>query len=560
MRDRGRPKNFHLLKQLTIRNYALIKHLEMKPAAAMTVITGETGAGKSIMLGALGLLLGNRADTKVLWEDEEKCITEAEFDISAYKLRALFDEADVDYDDRTLIRREITSSGKSRAFINDTPVTLETLRKISSHLMDIHSQHETLELGTSAFQLELIDSYAANQKTLEEYSMAWTGFRSVKDKFEALRAEGKALAEEADFVRFQLDELTKANLIEGEPEALESELRIQENAENIKGRFNAIVAILGGDQSVSSMLASVKSQLQSVTSFSPTYQQLFDRVNGLKIEIDDLANEIEHEEGKIDFDPSRLEQVNDRLDLLNRLIQKHRVKTVAELMAIQSNLTQKSDKFVNFDSQLADLEQQLKAAEKRMLAQAEILTKSRTKTFAPLSKQLAQLLRELGMPEAQLKISSQEIAPGPNGKDKVEVYFSANKGITPRPLASVASGGEFSRLMFAVKYVMAERTAMPTLILDEIDTGVSGEIAIGVGRLMKEMSRRHQLISITHLPQIAAKGDAHYFVFKDNSSRKTVTTVKQLDNDGRVEEIAKMIGGAKPTTTALENARELINR
>jgi len=512
------------------------------------------------MLGALGLLLGNRADTKVLWEDEEKCITEAEFEISAYKLKSVFEANDVDYDDRTLIRREITASGKSRAFINDTPVTLETLRRISSRLMDIHSQHETLELGNSGFQLELVDSFAANEKMQAEYVGAWTQFKALKEKFDRLAAEGKALAEESDFIRFQLDELVKADLTDGELERLESDLRIQENAEDIKTRFNTIMAALEGEQSAASILAQAKIQLQAIASVSHSYQQLLERLTGLKVELGDLVKEIEHEESKVEFDPGNLEKVNERLDLLNRLQQKHRVKSVSELISIQKDLEEKAGKITNLDSQLADLEKQLGTAGKTMLSKAEALSKSRSKVFTPLSKQIAQLLKELGMPEAQVQISSQEIPPGPTGKDKVEVFFSANKGISPRPLASVASGGEFSRLMFAVKYVMAERTAMPTLVLDEIDTGVSGEIAIGVGKLMKEMSGRHQLISITHLPQIAAKGDAHYFVFKDNSSHKTVTTVRKLEKTERVEEIAKMISGAKPTASAIENAKELISR
>lgn len=549
-----------MLKQLTIKNYALIRRLELRPAPGMTVITGETGAGKSIMLGALGLLLGHRADTKVLWEDEEKCITEAEFDISAYKLKLLFEEADVDYSTTTLIRREITSAGKSRAFINDTPVTLETLRKISSRLMDIHSQHETLELGTSAFQLDLVDSYAANITIRQEYRSAWNDFRATKEKLEALKVEGKAMAEESDFIRFQLDELNKAAAVEGELEMLESELTIRENAEDIKSKFNAIAEILTGEQSASAMLANARSSLQSTALFSPVYQQLFDRLTSLKIELDDLAGEIEHEEAKIEFDPRKLEKVNERLDQLNRLLQKHRVKRIAELNAIRDNLALKADKFTNLDGQLEALEQQLAAAEKKMIGLADTVSRSRSKAFAPLGKQLAALLKELGMPEAQLNISSQEVAHGPGGKDKVEIFFSANKGVAVRPLAAVASGGEFSRVMFAVKYVMAEKTAMPTLILDEIDTGVSGEVAIGLGKLMKEMSKSHQLISITHLPQIAARGDAHYFVYKDSSSRKTVTTVKELEKDERVEEIAKMISGDKPTLSAIENARELINK
>jgi DNA repair protein RecN (Recombination protein N) len=527
----------------------------------MNVITGETGAGKSIMLGALGLLLGNRADTKVLWEQEDKCVTEAEFDVSKYKLSKLFSDNDIDYHDRTVLRREINSAGKSRAFINDTPVTLEIMRLISSRLMDIHSQHDTLELASSRFQLRLIDSFAGNQRTLEEYEDAWHLYVGLKGKLEALQSEGDALKKESDFIQFQLDELTKANLVEGELASLESELSIQENAEDIKEKINSILRTLNGaEQSASAMLAFVRTQLQSIAAFSPAYQQIFDRVSGLKIELDDVSRELEHEETKIEFDSRRLKTLNDRVDLLNRMMLKHRVRTVEELITLRDDLSSKAGKVIHLDEELEALGSQLKEAKTSMLVLCDKLSKSRTKSFGPLTKQITELLKELGIPDAQLKVSADEVPPGPTGKDRVEVFFSANKGIASRPLASVASGGEFSRLMFAVKYVMAEKTAMPTLVLDEIDTGVSGEVAISVGKLMKEMSKRHQLITITHLPQIAAKGDSHYFVFKQLAGSKTVTSVKMLEKAERVEEIAKMIGGAKPTSSAIANAKELIER
>jgi DNA repair protein RecN (Recombination protein N) len=551
----------NLLRQLTIKNYALIRQLEMSPPSGMTVITGETGAGKSIMLGALGLLLGNRADTKVLWEQEEKCVTEAEFDISSYKLHALFNKSDVDYDDRTVLRREITAAGKSRAFINDTPVTLETMKLISSRLMDIHSQHETLELASSRFQLRLIDAFAGNQRTVDEYEVAWNQYVQLRQKLETLKAEGDALKKESDFIRFQLDELSRANLVSGELVALESELTIQENAEDIKSKINSILSTLSGsEQSASAMLAAVRIQMQSISAFSSTYHQLFERLSSLKIELDDLAGELEHEEAKIEFDPRRLETLNERVDLLNRLLQKHRAKTVEDLIALRDELSLKSGKVTHLDEELESLEKKLKDAQSAMLALADKLSKARAKNFSPLAKQITQLLKELGIPDAQLSVSAEDVPPGPTGKDRVEIFFSANRGIAPRNLAAVASGGEFSRLMFAVKYVMAEKTAMPTLVLDEIDTGISGEVAISMGRLMKEMARRHQLITITHLPQIAAKGDAHYFVFKERAGNKTVTSVKPLEKAERIEEIAKMIGGAKPTTSAIENARELIEQ
>lgn len=548
-----------MLRQLTIKNYALIQHLEMEPASGLNVITGETGAGKSIILGAVGLLLGNRADTKVLWDENEKCVTEAEFDIAAYKLQKLFKNEDLDYEARTVIRREISANGKSRAFINDTPVTLEVLRRVTSRLMDVHSQHETLELGSKAFQLNLIDSFAANQKIVEQYEARWTAFATAKQEYENLLSESNALQQEAGFVEFQLDELLKASFTEGEQETLESELKIQENAEEIKSKLNFAIQALGtSEYSVSTMLGEVRNQLNALSSFASSYQALFKRVESLKIELDDILKEIESEEENVEFDETRRQEVSQRLSALYHLLKKHQVNNVAGLLKVQEDFENRSQKVNNLDSLLADLKQQVSKAEEEMKATAEVLSKARQKVFAPLSKQMVSLLKELGIPDAKVKIGSEDVAPGVTGKDNVEVFFSANKGIDVRPLAQVASGGEFSRLMFCIKYIMAEKTAMPTLVLDEIDTGVSGEIAIGLGRLMKEMAQSHQVISISHLPQIAARGDAHYYVFKNSTSKKTVSSIKKLNETERIEEIAKMIGGAKPSPSAIQNAKELI--
>lgn len=549
-----------MLKQLTIKNYALIQHLEMEPAAGLNVITGETGAGKSIMLGAVGLLLGNRADTKVLWDENEKCITEAEFEIGAYKLQKLFKSEDLDYEARTVIRREISANGKSRAFINDTPVTLDVLRKITSRLMDVHSQHETLELGSRTFQLNLIDSYAGNQKLLEQYEAQWLAFTTVKQEYETLLAESNALKQEADFVKFQLDELSKASFQEDEQEKLESELKVQEHAEEIKSKLNNVIQALGtSEYAVSTMLGEARSQLNTISAYSASYQTLHKRIESLKIELDDILKEIEGEEESIEFDEGRREEVGQRLSILYTLFKKHRVNNIAELLKVQEDFEIKSSKVTNLDSLLAELKQKTSKAEEDLHIKADTLSKARQKAFGPLSKQMMTLLKDLGIPDAKVKIESEDTVPGPMGKDNIEVFFSANKGIDVRPLAQVASGGEFSRVMFALKYIMAEKTAMPTLVLDEIDTGISGEIAISLGRLMKEMAQRHQVISISHLPQIAAKGDAHYFVFKNSTSKKTVSSIKKLSEDERVEEIAKMIGGAKPTLSAIANAKELIS-
>ncbi len=531
----------------------------MEPSHHLSVITGETGAGKSIMLGAVGLLLGNRADSKVLWDEQEKCIIEGSFDISPYKLQGLFTDEALDYETQTVIRREIASNGKSRAFINDTPVTLETMKRIGLRLMDVHSQHETLELGNRFFQLRLIDAFAGNQKLLQGYQATWKNFNTANTEYEALVQEAKTLSQEADFVKFQLEELKKADLKVAEQEKLESDLKVMENAEDIKLRFNQVIAQLSQSEfSASSVLAEARNQLNAVASYSTHYAELQKRLESLKIELDDVLNEIEREESKIEFDPKQINVLKERLSLIYQLLQKNRFQNISQLLELQESLQQRTDKTSNLDELLAASKKTLDKLTTELHLSGEELSKSREKVFAPLCKQITKLLVELGIPNALLKIERDKINPTPTGIDSIELLFSANKGIAPRQLAQVASGGEFSRLMFSVKYVMAEKTYLPTMILDEIDSGVSGEIAIKLGKMMKEMAKRHQIISISHLPQIAAKSDVHFFVYKDNSSSKTISLIKKLTEEERVTEIAKMIGGAKPSTMALENAKELI--
>ena len=549
-----------MLKHLTIRNYALIRFLEMEPSSHLNVITGETGAGKSIMLGAIGLLMGNRADTKVMWDENEKCVIEGTFNIKPYRLKGFFKEHDLDYEDETVLRREITAGGKSRAFINDTPVTLEIMRQLGNRLMDIHSQHETLELGNQSFQLQLIDAYAENHNLREEYSKAWSGYQEAKKHYDHLTGEATSLREEADYVQFQLEELTKAAFEENEQERLENELKIMEHAEEIKTRFHSILQVLNGSEfSAHNSLGEVRNHLQAISSWSPAYEALFQRLESVRLELEDIAAEIEKEEAHVDFDPERAEVVKERLSTLYRLLKKHRLNTVAELLILQEGLQKKAAITNNIDEALAQAKQALGLASTRVNELAQQLRETRNKAFQPLRRQIAKLLHELGISDANLAIEATETAPGPSGSDKVDILFSANKGIAPRPLAQVASGGEFSRLMFCIKFVMAEKSAMPTLVLDEIDNGVSGEIAIKLGNLMKEMAGSHQLITISHLPQIAARGQAHYFVYKDNSAKKTVSSIKLLGEKERVEEIAKMIGGDKPSRVALENAQELLS-
>lgn len=548
-----------MLTHLTIKNYALIDHLEMDLSGHLNVLTGETGAGKSIMLGAIGLLLGNRADTKVLWNEAEKCVAEGTFDIKEYALREIFEAEDLDYDDQTVLRREISPGGKSRAFINDTPVTLDIMKRIGSRLMDVHSQHETLDLGNKQFQLSVVDAFAANAKLRTTYAQCWKHYLKAKSEYEQLRDEANALQQESDFVKFQLDELTQANLEADEQPKLESDLKIMEHAEDIKSKFNLLLQQLDqGDVAANAIITESKSLLNSISNYSESYRKLADRLESLRIELADIVNEVETEEQKIEFDPQRIEEIKDRLSLLYQLQQKHRLGSVAELIELRDRLQEKANKTDNLDDELRKLKTQLDEATNNLAEAGSQLSQSRTKVFNPLCKEMQALLQELGIPEAKLKVEHQTLEPTPSGIDSIELMFSANKGIEVRPLAQVASGGEFSRVMFCIKYILAGRTALPTLILDEIDTGVSGEIAIRLGKMMKTMAQKHQLLAISHLPQIAAKADRHFYAFKESKSKKTTSQIRLLGEDERVDEIAKMIGGEKPSPLAKENARELI--
>lgn len=548
-----------MLRHLTIKNYALIKHLELEPSAHLNVITGETGAGKSIMLGAIGLLMGNRADTKVLWDASEKCIIEGTFDIASYKLQSTFKTEDLDYDNLTVLRREISPEGKSRAFINDTPVTLDVMRKVGNLLMDIHSQHETLLLGNQRFQLQLVDAYAHNQNLMDHYTTCWSAYLKSKKEFETLLNEAETLRQEADYIQFQLDELRKAELHHIQQDALESELKIMEHAEEIKTKFNQVLDVLNRSEfAARNAIAEARGHLQSIGSYSQEYATLHQRLESLLIELDDILSEVEKEENNIEFDPQRADIIKEKLSSVYHLLKKHKVGNLEELLALQETLQTKADITSNLDDALERTKVAFDKTKQALNDAATKLSESRIKVFSPLCREITKLLKDLGIPEATLTIERQQIDPILTGADKIEILFSANKGIPPRPLSQVASGGEFSRLMFCIKYVLAEKTAIPTLILDEIDNGISGEIAIKLGGMMKTMAANHQLITITHLPQIAAKGDIHYYVFKDNAAKKTISAIKKLEEQQRIEEIAKMISGENPSKAALEGARELL--
>ncbi|MEM7107553.1 MAG: DNA repair protein RecN [Bacteroidota bacterium] len=548
-----------MLKHLLIKNYALIKALEISPSANLNMITGETGAGKSIMLGAVGLLLGNRADTKSLFDHNSKCVVEGHFDLAPYGIQKLFEREDLDYEDTSIIRREISPSGKSRAFINDTPVTLDTLKRVGLRLMDVHSQHQTLDLAKRTYQISFIDAFAESTSDRHLYNHTYSQLKKAEEHLAKLRSESAESNKDADYERFLLDELVSANLNQQEQEELEEKVKVMENAEDIKHKFNAVLeALLRDELGASNGLYDSLALLRQLASYSENYQKLHDRLNSTYLELSDIISEIEKEEEAIEFDPEQTAQTQERLTLIYNLLQKHKVASVLELLEIQENLSQKVSRFQNMDTEIEKAQTKVEQIQKQALKEAQLLSKKRQVSFSPLEKQLKELLTRVGIPEASIKIERTTKELGPYGIDDINLLFSANKGISPQEISKVASGGEFSRLMFCVKFILAKKIALPTIIFDEIDSGVSGEIALKLGSMMKQMAENHQLITISHLPQVAAKGDQHYFVFKDTTEERAISKIKALSKEERIEQIAKMIGGDQPSAVAFDNARELI--
>jgi DNA repair protein RecN (Recombination protein N) len=548
-----------MLKSLSISNYALIEQLLMQPSTKLSMITGETGAGKSIMLGAVGLLLGNRADTKVLLHEEKKCVVEGVFEIHEYGLKAYFEELELDYEETCIIRREISAGGKSRSFINDTPVLLETLKVLGSKLMDVHSQHDTLLLGEGAYQLGLVDAFAQTQQEFNAYQQAFIAFKKSKKHFEELKQKAVDLQKEADFNQFQLNELSALSLVAGEQADLESTQELLENAEEIKLKINELLAVFQDEQfGVIQGLGQIQHGIQALERLAHKFGEYKERFQTVFIELKDIVESLSDEENKVEVDFGKLDLIRDRLSKIYQLQKKHGVQTVEELMTIESQLADKVFQFHNLDESLSEAENAFKDAEKSMLERGRLLSEKRKSCFPSFENELQVLLAGLGMENAKIKMDLQSIVPSSSGLDEVEILFSANKGGIPQPLKKVASGGEFSRLLFAIKYLMADKMALPTLIFDEIDTGISGEVALQMVRMMKDISTRHQVICITHLPQVAAKGESHYFVYKDNSSDKTISKIKLLNPEERVYELAKMISGANPSPSALSSAKELL--
>ncbi|MCC5920281.1 MAG: DNA repair protein RecN [Cyclobacteriaceae bacterium] len=550
-----------MLKKLKIHNYALIRELEIAPHEAFNVITGETGAGKSIMLGAMGLILGQRADKKVLLAEDKKCAVEAVFDLSRFPLQKFFEDNDLDFEIETIIRREISPSGKSRAFVNDTPTTLDVIKALSGRLMDIHSQHDNLRLGDDDFQLATVDAYAANVDLKSEYAEKWKYYRSIDKQLRALEANAADWKKEQDYHQFLFDELSGLKLEAKEQEGLEEELKSLENAEDIKQKLSAALAALSGDEvSIDTLLTHALSEVRGLKDFGSTYSEFFSRLESAAIELRDLAQEMERTEENTLLDDARLVAVKERLDKIYQLFRKHQVDNISDLLAIQADLEIKLEEVNNLDADLERLSTEKKAALQSLKKAAERLSASRQKALKPLSDEIQTLVRELGMPDAQVKLTRDAIDYATSGIDEVKFLFSANKGIAVADVSKRASGGEFSRLIFCLKYILADKLAMPTIIFDEIDTGISGEVAIKMAGMMRKMSQSHQVISISHLPQFAAKGHKHYFVYKDNQEAVTQSRMKELSEDERVMEIAKMIGGDQAGVQAIESAKELLAR
>ena len=550
-----------MLTHLLIKNYALIELTELAPDRALNIITGETGAGKSIMLGAIGLLMGNRADTKVLYNPNEKCIIEGSYDISGYVVEHIFEEEDLDYATNCVIRREISPNGKSRAFVNDTPVNLETLRRITSQLMDVHSQHDSSLLGSNEYQLQIVDTYAGNDEVLKKYRDSFKVYRQLQHDYDALRIEAGQIKKEFDYNHFLFQELAKAKLQPDEQETLEQELNVLENATEVKEKLQMSYQYLDNpEQSIIVYLKNVLNQLNGLSKISQQYEPLRERVQSSLIEFRDLAAEINSEEETVEIDDQRADEIRVRLNIIYNLQQKHQARTIAELLDKQSDLERKVSKVLNLDADIEAAKQKAQIAHEKMLKAAQSLTKTREAVLKPIENQVYKLLADLGMPNATLEILSQGSPATTDGMDTISFLFSANKGIKPQQLKNVASGGEFSRLMMAIKYILATKRKLPTIVFDEIDTGVSGEIAIKMGNMMLDMARTHQVIAITHLHQIAAQGTAHYFVYKDHSAAKTVSRIRKLSHDDRITEIAQMIGGRQPSESILQNARELLSQ
>ena len=550
-----------MLKSLFIRNFVLIDSLDIKFNQGFSVITGETGAGKSIILGALSLVLGQRADGKSIKNGSEKCVIEAVFDVSKYKLEEFFMIKDLEYDAEVcILRRELYASGKSRAFINDSPVSLTILKELGARLIDIHSQHQNLLLGDTRFQLKVIDVMAENEILLILYRKEYNRYQFLKKELTELTEKARQTKQEEDNVRFQLEQLVEANLSIGEQEDLEQELETLSHAEEIKGSLYKVTQLLNGEeQGAVQLIKEALSTADNLERYYPKAKEISERLRSAYIDLNDLASEAELWKEDIEFNPERLDWVNERLNTFYTLEQKHRVSTIEELITLQNQYEEQLKEIDSFDEQIENLKEQVEISYQELLQQATVLSEQRKIASKAIASQLVEKIIPLGMPNTRFSIDFvSRSEPGIDGMDEIQFMFSANKSAELQPVAQTASGGEISRLMLCIKAMIAGFTALPTIIFDEVDTGVSGDIADKMGDIMQDLGTKMQVFTITHLPQIAAKGKEHYFVYKEDTDEQTTTHIKLLNKDERIKEIARMLSGSTLTEASIANAKDLL--
>lgn len=550
-----------MLRSLYIQNYALIEKLDIGFDSGFSVITGETGAGKSIILGAIGLLLGQRADVKSIRKGASKCIIEARFDVSAYGMQPFFEANELEYEDECILRRELYASGKSRAFINDTPASLAQMKELGELLIDVHSQHQNLLLNKEGFQLNVLDLLAHDDAELAAYQKLYNDWRQARQDLEALVARAEQSRADEDYIRFQLEQLEEANLTDGEQEELEQEAEMLTHAEDIKAGLYRAGQVLNADEGgVLEALKDCQNTMMGLRSVFAPAGELADRLDSVYIELKDISQEVADKEEEVEFNPARLDEVNARLNLIYSLQQKHRVDTVKALLSLQESYALQLSAITSSDEDIARLEAQVKELFSQVTAQAQVLTEARTRAALEVERQMAARLVPLGMPNVRFQVEmGVRKEPGGHGADTVNFLFSANKNGVLQNISSVASGGEIARVMLSVKAMIAGAVKLPTIVFDEIDTGVSGEIADRMADIMQEMGDNdRQVISITHLPQIAARGRAHYKVYKEDNEVETNSHIRRLTDDERVEELAHMLSGATLTEAALNNARALL--
>ena len=549
-----------MLQQLHISNYALIDELSVSFEPGFNVITGETGAGKSILLGALGFALGDRADTNVLYDKDKKCVVEAHFALDDNSLRPLFEENDLDFEAECIFRRELNPQKKSRAFINDTPVALQTMKEMGSQLVDIHSQHDSLLLTDADFQLRLLDDIAQNREVLAAYQTEYANYNALKRKLFELKETATKNTAENDYLKFQLDELDKAQLKEGEYADIEQTLGVMENSEEIKTLLVTANGLLDdSENAILGQLNELSSTLSRLQHLLPDTENLYERIDNLKVELKDIAYDLHRKEDNTQFDEEQLQSLQERYDLLSRLMMKHRVNDFEELITLRDSLREKVNAFENIDEAISKAEKELRESEKRLSSHAKVLHDKRCQAATAFGEKVTVLVRQLAMPFAQFQVNVESQTHfGSKGCDEIRFLFSANKGIAPDDLRRVASGGELSRLMLSIKSAVSSYNYIPTLIFDEIDTGVSGEVAAKIGSIMRQMGNSLQLISITHLPQVASQAEHHYFIYKDNEGSRTQSHIRVLQREERITEIAKMLSNDQVTPEALRAAEVLL--